>query len=255
MAASTPCANLRYPFESHPICVQSKTEYLCSSPRSRIAARAGDSVSALNSEIAIENAMVRENCRYRIPVVPGKNDTGTNTEISTSEVATTALATSAMAAEVAACVSLSPWLMCRCTFSMTTIASSTTSPVAKVIPNSVSELTEKSKILMKAKVPIRDTGIVTAGMIVARQSNRNRKITMMTMRMASSSVVTTSLTESPTTVVVSNAITYLIPGGNDFDSSSSSALAALSTASALAFESCCTPTPIAWCPLYKRLVS
>src|SRR5881227_3096384 len=40
--------------------------------------------------------------------------------------------------------------MCRWAFSMTTIASSTTSPVARVIPKSVSELIEKSKILTNA---------------------------------------------------------------------------------------------------------
>src|SRR5580700_994323 len=121
---------------------------------------------------------------------------------------------------------------------MTTIASSTTSPVASVIPNSVSELMEKSNILTKAKVPINETGIVTAGMIVARQSSRKKKITTMTMRIASSSVVTTSLTESPTTVVVSNATTYLMPGGKDFANSASAAFAFLSTSNALAFESC-----------------
>src|SRR5438552_17959308 len=121
---------------------------------------------------------------------------------------------------------------------MTTIASSTTSPVASVIPNSVSELMENPNILMNAKVPINDTGIVTAGIMVARQSKRNRNMTIMTMTMASSRVVTTSLTESPTTVVVSNAITYFIPGGKDFDKSVSAALAALSTSSAFAFESC-----------------
>src|SRR5271169_4096557 len=155
-----------------------------------------------------------------MPVVPGKNDTGTNTEISTSDVATTALDSSAMATDVAVWGSVLLSVMCRWAFSMTTIASSTTSPVASVIPKSVSELMEKSKILMKAKVPIRDTGMVTAGIIVARQSSRKKKITTMTMTTASSSVVTTSRTESPTTVVVSNAITYLIPGGKDFDSSS-----------------------------------
>src|ERR1022692_1388987 len=190
-----------------------------------------------------------------MPVVPGKNDTGTNTEIRTSDVATTALETSAMAADVAVCGSILSSLMCRWAFSMTTIASSTTSPVAKVIPKSVSELIEKSNILMKANVPISDTGIVTAGMIVARQSNRNRKITTITIRTPSSSVVTISLTESPTTVVVSKATTYFIPGGNDFANSTNSALASRSTASALAFDSCCTPIPIASCPLYKRLVS
>ena len=98
--------------------------------------------------------------------------------------------------------------MWRCTFSITTIASSTTSPVASVIPNSVSELMEKSKTRMNANVPISETGIVTAGMIVARQSSRNRKITRMTMPMASASVTSTSRIESPTTVVESNAMAY-----------------------------------------------
>ena len=145
--------------------------------------------------------------------------------------------------------------MCRCAFSITTIASSTTNPVARVIPNKVSELMEKPNTLMNANVPINETGIVTAGMIVARQSSKKRKITMMTIMMASSSVVTTSFTESPTTVVVSKAITYFIPGGNDFDNSANAALAALSTSSAFALESCCTPTPTASWPLYMRLVS
>src|SRR5262249_30567406 len=186
---------------------------------------------------------------------PGKKETGTNTEIRTSEVATTALATSDMAAEVAVRESVRSESMWRCAFSITTIASSTTNPVASVIPNRVSELMEKSNILTNAKVPISDTGIVTAGIMVARQSSKNRKITTMTISTASSSVVTTSLTESPTTVVVSNAMTYFMPGGKDFDNSCSWVFAALSTSSALAFESCCTPTPMASCPLYIKLVS
>src|SRR2546429_9664671 len=108
-----PRTNFAYPRESQPICVQSNREYFDSSPRNSSAASAGESVSALNNEIAIENAMVNENCRYRMPVVPGKNETGTNTEISTSEVATTALATSAMAADVAVCGSVSSASICR----------------------------------------------------------------------------------------------------------------------------------------------
>ena len=74
----------------------------------QMAASAGESVSALNSEMAMEKAMVSENCLYRIPVVPGKNDTGTKTEISTSEVAMTALETSAMATDVAVWGSVRP---------------------------------------------------------------------------------------------------------------------------------------------------
>src|ERR1700712_426154 len=149
-----------------------------------MAASAGESVNALNAEIAMENAMVSENCLYSMPVVPGKKPTGTNTLISTSEVAMTALVTSAMATLVASIESVMPSSKCRCTFSITTMASSTTSPVASVMPKSVSELMEKPKALIKANVPMSDTGIVTAGMIVDRQSCRKRKITAMTMMMA-----------------------------------------------------------------------
>src|ERR1700760_4026071 len=159
-----------------------------------------------------------------MPVVPGKNETGTKTEISTSEVAMTALETSCIAAEVALRASQRSVAIWRCTFSITTMASSTTSPVASVIPNIVRELMENPKTLMNAKVPINETGIVMAGMTVARQSSRKRKITTITMMIASPSVVTTSLIESPTTVVVSNGITYFNPGGNVWDSFSSAAL-------------------------------
>src|SRR5581483_4869385 len=150
-----------------------------------------------------------------MPVVPGKNETGTNTEISTSDVAMTALVTSLIAREAALCGSQCSAAMWRCTFSITTMASSTTSPVASVMPNMVSALIEKSNILMKAKVPTSETGMETAGIIVARQSSKKRKMTAITMRMASPNVPTTSRIESPTTVVVSKGITYFRPGGND----------------------------------------
>src|SRR3984885_14075893 len=184
-----------------------------------------------------------------MPVVPGKKETGTNTEMSTREVAMTALVTSAIATEVAMCGSVCSSLICRCTFSITTMASSTTRPVASVMPNMVNELIEKSKILMKANVPIRDTGMVIAGMMVARQSSKKRKITIMTMMTASPRVPTTSRMESPITVVVSKGTSYFMPGGNDLAKSSNAALAARSTASALALLSCCTPTPTASAPL------
>ena len=66
-----------------------------------MAESAGVRVSALKAEIEIENAMVSANWRNRMPVVPGKNATGTNTATSTSEVAMTAPATSPMATDAA----------------------------------------------------------------------------------------------------------------------------------------------------------
>ena len=205
----------------------------CPWPR-KIAESAGVRVSALNAEMETENAIVRANWRNRMPVVPGKNATGTKTATRTSEVATTAPATSFMAMEAALCGSEIPSVMWRCTFSMTTMASSTTRPVASVSPKRVRVLIEKPKIFTNAKVPMRETGIVIAGIKVLRQSCRKMKITSTTRIIASISVYRTSLIDSPTTVVVSNATAYLIPGGKRFERRSSSAFAALSTARALA---------------------
>jgi len=107
----------------------------------------------------------------------------------------------------------------------------------------------KAKKLDECKCAISDTGIVTAGIMVARQSRRNKKITIITMAMASPKVTITSRMESPTTVVESNAMAYSSPGGNPFEFFENR-LAWRSTSSALALESCSTPMPIASRPLY-----
>ena len=65
------------------------------------------------------------------------------------------------------------------------MASSTTRPVARVMPKSVSVLMEKLKSLTKANAPISETGMVIAGISVLRQVCRKKKITMMTIRIAS----------------------------------------------------------------------
>ncbi len=103
-------------------------------------------------------------------------------------------------------------------FSITTIASSTTRPVASVMPNSVSVLIEKPSSLTNANVPISDTGMVIAGISVVRQFWRNRNMTSTTSAIASSSVVTTSRIDSATTVVVSKATSIFSPGGKRCDS-------------------------------------
>ncbi len=122
------------------------------------------------------------------------------------------------------------------------------------MPKSVSELMEKSKIRINAKVPMRETGMVTAGIMVARQSSRKRKMTVMTMTMATASVTSTSRIDSPTAVVESKAIAYSRPGGKFFESCASAALALRSTSRELAFDNCSTPMPIASWPWYLRAV-
>ena len=69
-------------------------------------------------------------------------------------------------------------------FSMTTIASSTTSPVASVSPKSVSVLIENPSTFIKTNVPSSETGIVSDGISVVRQSCRKRKMTSTTSAIA-----------------------------------------------------------------------
>ena len=51
--------------------------------------------------------------------------------------------------------------------------SSTREPITRIRPNMVSTLMEKPSGSRMAKVPIRETGMASAGMRVARQSWRN----------------------------------------------------------------------------------
>ena len=80
-------------------------------------------------------------------------------------------------------------------FSSTTIASSTTRPIASTIASSVSVLIVNPNRYISANAPISDTGIVTIGMIVARRLRRKKKITSTTSTIASTMVVNTDAIE------------------------------------------------------------
>ena len=121
--------------------------------------------------------------------MPGRNATGRNTANSTSVVEMIGPVTCAIALWAAS----AGWMpgsssMTRCTFSTTTIASSTTRPIARISANSVTVLAEKPKASSTAKTPISDTGMVSAGISVARQSCRKMKTTASTMMPVSISV-------------------------------------------------------------------
>src|SRR4051812_3652815 len=122
------------------------------------------------------------------------NAVGTNTAESTSAVATIGPVTS-LIAFLAACAGESPNAILRSTFSTTTIASSTTIPMASTRPNSERLLIENPSASMTAKVPTSDTGTAAKGMIEARQVCRNRITTITTSKMASNSVWITASIE------------------------------------------------------------
>jgi len=93
--------------------------------------------------------------------------------------------------------------MIRSTFSTTTMASSTSRPMAKTKPNMVRVLIEKPKAAMMPKVPSMTTGTAMVGMRVARKFWRNRYITRKTRITASTKVWATSSMEILIKVVVS----------------------------------------------------
>ena len=134
----------------------------------------GLNVRATTVEISTDTTIVTVNWRYNCPVIPLKKLTGTNTAANTSDVAIKALASPFIAFFVASYgLRCSVSMICS-TPSTTTIASSTTIPMARINPSNVSIFSEKPKINMNPKVPINEIGTATTGINVARQLCKDR---------------------------------------------------------------------------------
>ena len=118
-------------------------------------------------EIITETAIVTVNCLNNWPVIPERKLTGTKTAQSTSDIATRALPISPIAFFVASYGDRCSVDMILSTFSTTTIASSTTIPMASMRPSNVIMFREKPKISITPKVPIREIGTAIAGTSVA----------------------------------------------------------------------------------------
>ena len=101
----------------------------------------GESVRATKPEKPTEMASVTLNSANSLPVSPGMKVTGTNTASSTSVVAITAKPTCRVPRKLATS-GLSPCSMRRWMFSSTTMASSTTRPMASTKASSVSVFIE-----------------------------------------------------------------------------------------------------------------
>ena len=104
---------------------------------------AGDSVSALIAEITIATLMVTANWRNNWPEMPGMKPIGTNTDSSTSVMAMIGPVIWRIAFLVASLGERSgSSSITRSTFSTTTMASSTTMPIASTIASSDTVLAE-----------------------------------------------------------------------------------------------------------------
>ncbi|MCY1243431.1 hypothetical protein D9M72_564460 [compost metagenome] len=156
------------------------------------------------AEITIDTETATANCWNSCPLNPGMKATGTKTESRTRVMATIAPVISRMARRAASGACMPGFSsITRSMFSTTTIASSTTMPIASTIAKSETVFSEKPIARMTAKVPISATGTATSGISVALTLPRNRKTTMMTSTKASSSVCTTFSTLASTNWVVS----------------------------------------------------
>ena len=102
----------------------------------------GQRERATTAERVTAIAITKPNSRNKPPVCPGRKDRGTKTAASVAVVATTAKNTSCVPRTAAARAPM-PSLRRRTMFSSTTIASSTTRPVASTKASSVRMLTEK----------------------------------------------------------------------------------------------------------------
>lgn len=122
----------------------------------------------------MDTAIQTANCLYITPVIPPINPIGTNTAIKTSAIATRDEPTSSIVNWVAIIADL-PSSMCRFTFSITTIASSTTTPTANTSANNDNKLIDIPKASRAKNVPTKDTGIVAQGTRVAIPSPKIRR--------------------------------------------------------------------------------
>ena len=154
----------------------------------------GDSVSAMTPETITAPASVKANSRNSEPVRPPRKPIGAYTAASVMVIEITG-PTISRAPFNEAWTGGMPSSRWRWMFSTTTMASSTTRPIASTIASSVRRLKEKPAISISVQTPISDSGIVITGITTLRSEARNRKITTTTISTASPSVFSTSSIE------------------------------------------------------------
>ena len=134
-------------------------------------------------------------------------------------------------------------------FSIITIASSTTKPVAMVSAIRLRLSSEKPSRYITAKVPTKEIGTTTAGISVARQLRRNRNTTITTSPTASTISTCTSFTDARMVCVRSPRICTSTEAGKAFSSCGNKSLMRSATSITLAPGWRCTLRIIAGCPL------
>ena len=133
-------------------------------------------VKETNAETKTAPATTTPNSLNKDPTKPCKKITGMNTTAKVIEVDTTAKKISLLPSKAASLIG-KPSSNFLKIFSVTTIPSSTTRPVAKTIANKVNTLIEKPAKYMIKKVAINEIGISIKGLIAINQFLKKKKIT------------------------------------------------------------------------------
>ncbi len=167
----------------------------------------------MTSEISTAADSVTANSRNNRPTWPPMKSSGMNTATSDRLIDSTVKPTS-RAPSSAACMRPMPASMWRCVFSSTTMASSTTKPVATVSAIRLRLLSEKPRRYITPKVASSDATVATAGTIVARARRKNTPTTNTTSATEIISVTSTSCSDARMEAVRSEATCTVMSCGS-----------------------------------------
>ena len=178
-------------------------------------------VREMTSEIRTAADKVTANSRNKRPVCPPMNSSGMNTATSDTLMDSTVKPTS-LAPSNAALKRSMPASIWRLVFSSTTMASSTTNPVATVSAIRLRLFKLNPSRYMTPKVPSSDTMVAMAGIKVARALRKKALTTSTTRAIEISRVTSISSNDARIELVLSEATCSLMSPGNCACSSGSS---------------------------------
>ena len=211
-------------------------------------------VKETNAEINTAAARVTPNSLNSLPINPSKNITGKNTIARVMDVEITAKNISLLPS-TAACLMGMPFSNLLKIFSVTTMPSSTTKPVASTMPSRVKMFIEKPATYMMKKVATNEIGISINGRIAMSQSLKKKNITSTTNANDIPNVSSTSLIDLRILVVLSNKTFNSISVLLVFLISASFLLKSLAIWMLLAPGCGISTSPTAFTPLYFQLCS
>ncbi len=214
----------------------------------------GDKLNAMMPDNITHSARVAPNWKNSLPVNPFTKPMGAYTAARVIVMATIAK-TISLVPTMAAGMACNPVCICRWQFSSTTIASSTTRPIARTIASKVNVLSSKPNQCIGQKTLARQMGMVIMGIRAARKLPRNKITTKPTNRAASKNVIYTSWMDCLIKRVESNTISALKEGGKPWFREERDLRSEAATSIGLAVDCAKTARPTADLPFIRNKLS